>query len=202
MPKSDASTLPAGQLDAWAGEPRLDRWYEQVEQTGCCAVRLHGQIHYIDTQTGEAMEIHSTNEPDGVRCGPALEASAARPDHGVPALRRTDGPCAKGMPSRAGKQSRSDRRTGSDLCLWWAGTGSNRRPCGFQPHALPTELPARAVRDSGDESQAVPTGFEPATSALTGRRAQPSCSTGPGRPNLTCPQRSSNPRRHLERVVS
>src|SRR6266571_7086905 len=65
--------------------------------------------------------------------------------------------------------------------LWWAGTGSNRRPCGFQPHALPTELPARAVRGSGDgESQAVPTGFEPATSALTGRRAQPSCSTGPG----------------------
>src|SRR5829696_1697414 len=27
--------------------------------------------------------------------------------------------------------------------------------------------------------RAVPTGFEPATSALTGRRAQPSCSTGP-----------------------
>jgi hypothetical protein len=48
---------------------------------------------------------------------------------------------------------------------------------------------------------AVPTGFEPATSALTGRRAQPSCSTGP-RCSLLCPQRSSNPRRHLERVVS
>src|SRR6266536_632066 len=64
-----------------------------------------------------------------------------------------------------------------------AGTGSNRRPCGFQPHALPTELPARGSTPCGG-SAAVPTGFEPATSALTGRRAQPSCSTGPGSTQL------------------
>src|SRR6266545_1597757 len=74
------------------------------------------------------------------------------------------------------------------------GQGRDRtaEPSGFQPDALPPELPAR---------DAVPTGFEPATSALTGRRAQPSCSTGPCAGSLLCPQRSSNPRRHLERVV-
>src|SRR6266540_3498114 len=69
----------------------------------------------------------------------------------------------------------------AELRLLWAGTGSNRRPCGFQPHALPTELPARGrTGQVASVRSAVPTGFEPATSALTGRRAQPSCSTGPG----------------------
>ena len=54
--------------------------------------------------------------------------------------------------------------------MGWAGTGSNRRPCGFQPHALPTELPARGRRgrERPRSATAVPTGFEPATSALTG----------------------------------
>src|SRR6266508_1963837 len=87
------------------------------------------------------------------------------------------------------------------------GQGRDRtaEPSGFQPDALPTELPARAGRGLRPEPparDAVPTGFEPATSALTGRRAQPSCSTGPCAGSLLCPQRSSNPRRNLERVVS
>src|SRR4030095_13515712 len=60
----------------------------------------------------------------------------------------------------------------------------------------PARAPAGAV--------AVPTGFEPATSALTGRRAHPSCSTGPCGRGLEapCPQRGSNPCYHLERVAS
>jgi hypothetical protein len=40
-------------------------------------------------------------------------------------------------------------------------------------------LPWPGGRVGAPRSGAVPTGFEPATSALTGRRAQPSCSTGP-----------------------
>jgi hypothetical protein len=47
-------------------------------------------------------------------------------------------------------------------------------------------------------SPAVPTGFEPATSTLTGWRARPGCSTGPS----SCPQRGSNPCLRLERAVS
>src|SRR5207248_11637951 len=55
---------------------------------------------------------------------------------------------------------------------------SNCRHRGFQPRALPTELPRRG--DAGPSSSpAGLTGFEPATSTLTGWRARPSCSTGP-----------------------
>jgi hypothetical protein len=58
----------------------------------------------------------------------------------------------------------------------WRGTESNRRHRGFQPRALPTELPRR---EAPDRRRAGLTGFEPATSTLTGWRAHPGCSTGP-----------------------
>ncbi len=52
-------------------------------------------------------------------------------------------------------------------CLW-SGPGSIRRPHAFQARALPTELPDPSPRLA---RLAVLTGFEPATSGLTGRRA-------------------------------
>src|SRR6266498_2991992 len=69
----------------------------------------------------------------------------------------------------------------AELRLPWAGTGSNRRLCGFQPHALPTELPARGrTGQVASVRSAVPTGFEPATSTLTGWCARPLDDGGPG----------------------
>ena len=55
----------------------------------------------------------------------------------------------------------------------WSGPASIRGPSAFQADALPTELPDPTQHPSRveKESVAVPTGFEPATSALTGRRA-------------------------------
>src|SRR5690606_29759656 len=55
---------------------------------------------------------------------------------------------------------------------WWSGTASIRRPPVFQTGALPTELPdlARTRTPVGSDSLAGTTGFEPATSGLTGRR--------------------------------
>ena len=50
----------------------------------------------------------------------------------------------------------------------WPGPASIRRPRAFQARALPTELPCRV---DAAASSAVLTGFEPAASALTGRRA-------------------------------
>ena len=60
---------------------------------------------------------------------------------------------------------------------------------------------------------ATPTGLEPATSAVTGRRAnqlrygawwdQTDCACElASKPVPSCPQRDSNPRSHLERVES
>ncbi len=70
MPEGgDISTLLAGEVVARAGDPKLDRWYEQVAQTGYCAwpVRLEGTLHQVDVQTGESREAYSTDqEPDGV----------------------------------------------------------------------------------------------------------------------------------------
>ena len=50
---------------------------------------------------------------------------------------------------------------------WWSGAASIRGPRAFQARALPTELPD-LVRRTGVADL---TGFEPATSGLTGRRA-------------------------------
>ncbi len=98
----------------------------------------------------------------------------------------------------------------------WPGAESNCRPQVFQTCALPTELPGQSIpgrmSDSGFDKRPDPgqlalvpgadrsagtTGFEPATSGLTGRRellASP-------RPR-TCPQGNSNPRYRLERAAS
>src|SRR5689334_1645494 len=60
---------------------------------------------------------------------------------------------------------------------WWPLAGSNCRPFDFQSNALPTELSGRNRRRPGSCEQddradrATPTGLEPATSAVTGRRA-------------------------------
>jgi hypothetical protein len=60
------------------------------------------------------------------------------------------------------------------LCQW-SGAGSIRGPHAFQARALPTELPDRVSRlrcpKANESLVADLTGFEPATSALTGRRA-------------------------------
>ncbi len=54
----------------------------------------------------------------------------------------------------------------------WSGPASIRGPSAFQPDALPTELPDRTPTAWWWRSaMAVLTGFEPATSGLTGRRA-------------------------------
>jgi hypothetical protein len=82
--------------------------------------------------------------------------------------------CWNGQRSdRAGKGlGRSRRPIGTGPL--WRGTESNRRHRGFQPRALPTELPRR-----GDEARGASrplaglTGFEPATSTLTGWRSGP-----------------------------
>ena len=50
--------------------------------------------------------------------------------------------------------------------LLWPEPGSNRRPSTFQADALPTELSGR-----NKKCYATLTGLEPATSAVTGRRA-------------------------------
>jgi len=59
----------------------------------------------------------------------------------------------------------TDRRTGRSVGTfeWWSGPASIRGPTAFQAVALPTELPDQICF-------AVPTRFELATSALTGRR--------------------------------
>ena len=68
------------------------------------------------------------------------------------------------------KSSRIYRRTS-----WlWPEPGSNWRPHTFQACALPTELSGRnraPRRRARDNSSATLTGLEPATSAVTGRRA-------------------------------
>ena len=53
----------------------------------------------------------------------------------------------------------------------WSGPASIRGPSAFQADALPTELPDRAPPARWRGTVAVLTGFEPATSGLTGRRA-------------------------------
>ena len=53
----------------------------------------------------------------------------------------------------------------------WSGPASIRGPSAFQADALPTELPDRAPPARGRGTVAVLTGFEPATSGLTGQRA-------------------------------
>ena len=89
----------------------------------------------------------------------------------------------------------------------WPGTASIRRPHAFQACALPTELPGREAGRAGDPP-AVLTGFEPASSALTGRRAnqtapQDHCSDARrSRRRRLCPQGNSNPRYRLERAAS
>ena len=72
------------------------------------------------------------------------------------------------------------RHVPSDVCpvqrtSRWSGAASIRGPHAFQARALPTELPDRATGRQrpgacGDPAADL-TGFEPATSALTGRRA-------------------------------
>jgi integrase len=61
--------LLSREVVARAADPNLGRWREQVAQTGYCArpVRLRGQLHQFDVQTGELREVYSTDhEPDGV----------------------------------------------------------------------------------------------------------------------------------------
>ena len=55
----------------------------------------------------------------------------------------------------------------------WPLAGSNCRPFDFQSNALPTELSGRTDNARPDDRafRATPTGLEPATSAVTGRRA-------------------------------
>src|SRR5450756_2919292 len=82
--------------------------------------------------------------------------------------------------------------------------------CSYRLSYLPPARPTRAA-------PAVPTGFEPATSALTGRRellasprdlavfaplAVPSAVMPSNRPCCACPQRDSNPCYRLERATS
>src|SRR5439155_2029370 len=76
---------------------------------------------------------------------------------------------SQAAPTRSGRSA-----TVANFMLggWWRGAESNCRHRGFQPRALPTELPRRS-------HLAVPTGFEPALSALTGRRVRPGYTTGP-----------------------
>ena len=59
-----------------------------------------------------------------------------------------------------------DHREGAEL---WPEPGSNWRPSTFQADALPTELSGRRL--SQKTISATLTGLEPATSAVTGRRA-------------------------------
>src|ERR1700729_2294543 len=78
----------------------------------------------------------------------------------------------------------------------------------FRRTLVPTELPDRAGTTpdygAGTETEAVLTGFEPATSTLTGWRALRAAlqdhAALAGRQQ--CPQRDSNPCRRLERAVS
>jgi hypothetical protein len=61
-------------LVARAGDPKRDRWMEQVRRTGACRhpVRLRGVV-----RRGEKVVYSTTNEPDGalmVRCGNRREA--------------------------------------------------------------------------------------------------------------------------------
>ena len=79
----------------------------------------------------------------------------------------------------------------------------------FSRTLVPTELPGRAGREAtlaACGGLATPTGLEPATSAVTGRRANQlrygalrSCLH---KAILPCPQRDSNPRCRLERAES
>ena len=107
------------------------------------------------------------------RDGPAL---GGRPDDGGP---QTDG----GLTPRGSSGGRDRRRSG-DLAL-------------FRRALCQLSYPTATARRLG---VAVPTGFEPATSGLTGRRA---LQTAPrDRGLLEHPQRDSNPCCRLERAVS
>ncbi len=57
--------------------------------------------------------------------------------------------------------------------MLWPLAGSNCRPFDFQSNALPAELSGRIdnARSMTGRFRATPTGLEPATSAVTGRRA-------------------------------
>ena len=57
--------------------------------------------------------------------------------------------------------------------LMWSDGASIPGPNAFQASALPTELSDHAPQNAhkGRHTEAVPTGLEPATSGLTGRRA-------------------------------
>src|SRR5579859_4003125 len=73
----------------------------------------------------------------------------------------------------------------------------------FRRTLIPTELPDRAG-DLRPRYRAVLTGFEPATSTLTGWRALLAALQDHACPPTgeQCPQRDSNPCRRLERAVS
>lgn len=76
-------------------------------------------------------------------------------------------------PLVAPKTTEDQRRCHWPSGLAWSGGASIPGPTAFQAAALPTELPdlvCPAPSGAGPLT-AVPTGFEPATSALTGRRA-------------------------------
>jgi hypothetical protein len=68
----------------------------------------------------------------GGRRRPCTQRPARRGRITAPSL----APHGQTMRPRNAQQSeqeiRSGHNTGSDLGFWWAGTGSNRRPCGFQ----------------------------------------------------------------------
>jgi hypothetical protein len=101
-------------------------------------------------------------EPLGVACNaPPVRESADSPRES--ANRR--GGCG------TSKTEDSHRNPPATRCIgiWWSGTASIRRPPVFQTGALPTELPDLTT-DSRRNRLAGTTGFEPATSGLTGRR--------------------------------
>ena len=68
----------------------------------------------------------------------------------------------------------------------------------FRRTLVPTELPDRENPGTGQVPPAVPTGFEPATSTLTGWRALQACSTGPcvtSNPSRRFPHRDTSANR-------
>ena len=99
---------------------------------------------------------HSAREMSGA----VRSAGAAR----VPAGRRDVPGRLDPMGGGPAAGSRSTEATARRPRGWWPGAESNCRHRGFQPRALPTELPGPGPRDP-----ARLTGFDPAISALTGR---------------------------------
>ncbi len=121
--------------------------------------RLHGRVAVLAPrlQPGQSRANATNFLPLGPRSRARTACLTIRPR--LPrSARLGDGPPQQPAPPTGADQERMTRGDG-----WWPGAESNCRPQVFQTCALPTELPGRC-------SVAGTTGFEPATSGLTGRR--------------------------------